>query len=133
MKKNLNNYIRLVIVFALILGNTPNVNAATASSAQVFVPALPKPGTMIPLSAPFTPAHIKGMTVHPDNALQFDFLMDQGEDNFSTQQKKDEYTKLIKYFLASLTIADKDQWVNLSPYESGRIIENNFGKNGNGP
>jgi len=28
---------------------------------------------------------------------------------------KDESRKLIKYFLASLTIPEKDLWVNLSP------------------
>jgi len=43
-------------------------------------------------------------------------------------QKRQEYKKLVKYFLASLTIPDEDQWVNLSPYEKGRIIQGNFGK-----
>jgi len=40
---------------------------------------------------------------------------------------KTESTKLIKYFLASLTIPEKDLWVNLSPYEKNRIIPNSFG------
>ena len=43
-------------------------------------------------------------------------------------QKKEEYTKLTKYFLASLAIPDDDQWVNLSPYEKDRIIKDDFGK-----
>ena len=34
---------------------------------------------------------------------------------------------MIKYFLASLTIPEKDLWVNLSPYEKDRIIPNSFG------
>src|SRR5208283_2771084 len=38
-----------------------------------------------------------------------------------------EANKLIKYFLASLTIPEKDLWVNLSPYEKDRIIPNSFG------
>ncbi|MBF0569333.1 MAG: hypothetical protein HQL18_00960, partial [Candidatus Omnitrophica bacterium] len=37
-----------------------------------------------------------------------------------------EYEKLIKYFLASLTIPNSDMWVNLSPHESNRIIPDNF-------
>lgn len=123
MKKQCFNYIRLVIIFSLTFANVPMVKAA-----EVFVPPMPKPGTMVNLSPSFTPAHLKGMTVHPENPLQFDFLMDKGEDKFSDEGKKEEYTKIIKYFLASLTIADKDQWVNLSPYENNRIIENNFGK-----
>ena len=42
-------------------------------------------------------------------------------------QLKEESTKLIKYFLASLTIPEKDLWVNLSPYEKDRIIPQSFG------
>ena len=34
---------------------------------------------------------------------------------------------MIKYFLASLTIPEKDLWVNLSPYEKDRIIPQSFG------
>ncbi|MBF0511175.1 MAG: hypothetical protein HQL13_02485 [Candidatus Omnitrophica bacterium] len=43
------------------------------------------------------------------------------------EQLKAESTKLIKYFLASLTIPEKDLWVNLSPYEKDRIIPQSFG------
>jgi len=43
-------------------------------------------------------------------------------------QLKTEATKLIKYFLASLTIPEKDLWVNLSPYEKNRIVPESFGQ-----
>ncbi len=99
-----------------------------AFAEELVVPPMPKPGSMVMLSQAYDPAHLQGMTVHPDNALQFDFIMNKGEDDLSDADKKQEYNKLIKYFLASLTIADKDQWVNLSPYEKGRIIEDGFGK-----
>ncbi|MDO8675766.1 MAG: hypothetical protein Q7K71_06610 [Candidatus Omnitrophota bacterium] len=36
--------------------------------------------------------------------------------------------KLIKYFLASLTIPEQDLWVNLSPYEKDRIVPQSFGQ-----
>ncbi|MEI7999122.1 MAG: hypothetical protein WCH62_06430, partial [Candidatus Omnitrophota bacterium] len=46
----------------------------------------------------------------------------------TTQEElKAEATKLIKYFLASMTIPEKDLWVNLSPYEKDRIIPQSFG------
>ena len=35
--------------------------------------------------------------------------------------------KLIKYFLASLTVPEDEMWVNLSPYEKDRIIPLAFG------
>src|SRR4051812_4048522 len=89
---------------------------------------LPAPGVMVHLSPEFTPAHLVGITIHPDNALQFDFLIHHGDNPLSDGQKKEEYNKLVKYFLASLTIPDEDQWVNLSPYEKDRIIKDNFGK-----
>ena len=41
---------------------------------------------------------------------------------------KEEADKLIKYFLASLTVPEDELWVNLSPYEEGRIISKKFGQ-----
>ncbi len=83
---------------------------------------------MVSLSQEFTPAHLKGITIHPDNALMFDFIVQRGDGHLSDQQKQEEYKKLIKYFLASLAVPDEDQWVNLSPYEKDRIIKDDFGK-----
>jgi len=99
-----------------------------SQAGEMVVPIMPKPGTMVNLSIAFTPANLKGITIHPDNALKFDFLIQKGDGNLNLQQKNQEYKKLVKYFLASLTIPDEDQWVNLSPYEKGRIIKDNFGK-----
>src|SRR4029077_5867910 len=87
-----------------------------------------KPGAIVHLSPEFTPAYLKGIIIHPDNALMFDFIIQRGDKKLSNQQKQIEYKKLIKYFLASLTIPDEDQWVNLSPYEKNRIIKDDFGK-----
>jgi hypothetical protein len=94
--------------------------------AQVFV--LSALGVMVHLSPEFTPAHLQGLTIYPDNALKFDFLISRGDEPLNQNQKKEQYTKLVKYFLASLTIPDEDQWVNLSPYEKNRIIKDDFGK-----
>ena len=43
-------------------------------------------------------------------------------------QLRVESEKLIKYFLASLTIPEDDLWVNLSPYEKNRIIPQQLGQ-----
>ncbi len=89
---------------------------------------MPEPGERISLSPEFTPANLKGMFIHSDNALQFDFLIQRGDLPLTAEQKQAEYKKLIKYFLASLAIPDENQWVNLSPYEKLRIIKDDFGK-----
>ncbi len=87
---------------------------------------LPAPGVMVHLSPEFNPPILKGIKVHPDNPFQFDFILDQG-DSYSSLGVRTEATRLIKYFLASLTIPENDLWVNLSPYEKNRIIPQSFG------
>ena len=96
--------------------------------ASDVLPWMPNPGVRISLSPSYTPANLKGMVIDPDNALHFDFLVQRGDQILASEQKKTEYKKLIKYFLASLAIPDENQWVNLSPYEKGRIIKDDFGK-----
>ena len=93
------------------------------SQAQDF--RLPAPGVMVHLSPPFDPPILKGIKIHPDNPFRFDFIMDVGNRHASSLQN--ESIKLIKYFLASITIPEKDLWVNLSPYEKDRIIPSSFG------
>ena len=57
--------------------------------------------------------------------MRFDFILDVGDG--SKPFLREESSKLIKYFLASLTIPEKDLWVNLSPYEKDRVIPQSFG------
>jgi len=73
---------------------------------------------------------MKGIQVHPDNPLLFDFIIDTGKSGLKIDgaQFKAESQKLIKYFLASLTIKEDDLWVNLSPYEKDRMITEELGK-----
>ena len=87
---------------------------------------MPAPGVRVSLSPEFNPPILKGIKVHPDNPLRFEFILDKG-DSVPAGDLKQESTKLIKYFLASLTIPEKDLWVNLSPYEKNRIIPQSFG------
>ncbi len=86
---------------------------------------LPAPGVMVNLSPEFNPPILKGLKVHPENPFRFDFILDKGE--LPAPSLKEESSKLIRYFLASLTIPEGDLWVNLSPYEKNRIIPTSFG------
>ena len=90
---------------------------------------LPQPGKMIFLSSAYTPVLIKGVKIHPDNPLLFDFILDSGHSGLSVTGDafKSETQKLIKYFLVSLTIKEDDLWVNLSPYEKDRIVPKELG------
>jgi len=88
---------------------------------------LPIPGSMVALTSGFNPAMIQGITVHPQNPLQFDFIIHPGEQDLEGAAFEEESKRLIKYFLAALTIPEEQLWVNLSPYEENRIITQEFG------
>ncbi len=125
MSKTLQKALRIFISLTFILSS---VSFSKVQAGEIVVPLMPKPGTIVNLSPMYNPAFLNGLVIHPDNALEFDFLIRKGDGNLDMPQKNQEYTKLVKYFLASLTIPDEDQWVNLSPYENDRIIKDNFGK-----
>ena len=89
---------------------------------------LPLPGTMVAQSPAFAPVLLKGLMINVDNPFQFDFIIDSGNTNLNQNELKKESQRLVKYFLASLTIPKNDLWVNLSPYEKDRVIPNELGK-----
>ncbi len=94
--------------------------------AQALV--LPVPGQMVPLSQSFMAPALKGVRVYPDDPFRFDFILDKGDAGATDQQLKSDLNRLAKYFLASLTVPEKDLWVNLSPYEKDRIVPGAFGE-----
>jgi len=118
MKRLFTAFILLCFIVTGIMGPCPTY-------AQDFV--LPEAGRMLSLSLAFNPAILKGIKVYPDNPFRLDFILDKGSSRVSTEQLKNESTRLIKYFLASITVPEKDLWVNLSPYEKNRIIPDAFG------
>ncbi|VAX35171.1 hypothetical protein MNBD_UNCLBAC01-937 [hydrothermal vent metagenome] len=113
----LSSFVAFVFIFSLI---TP------PAQAQVVL-NLPVPGVMITPTANYTPTIIRGLTINPDNALAFDFIVDKGDENLQGEVFNEKAQDLIKYFLAGLTVPKEEMWVNLSPYESDRIIPDGFG------
>ncbi|MBF0522556.1 MAG: pantetheine-phosphate adenylyltransferase [Candidatus Omnitrophica bacterium] len=88
----------------------------------------PASGERVTFSQPFTPPLVRGLTIDPNNPLKFDFIIGVGDEGLSEDAFQKESMKLIKYFLAALTVPENDMWVNLSPYEKDRIIPEHFGK-----
>jgi pimeloyl-ACP methyl ester carboxylesterase len=76
----------------------------------------------------FHPFAIKGVSLYPDDPFKMDFIIDQGDKDYSEQEFKQLAAKMIRYFLAALTIPKKDLWVNLTPYEKERIIPGSLGE-----
>ena len=126
---NLRGAISIGTIFAFLVC-LDSVSVLAQPAGEVF---LPRPGIMVPLSPDFQPALLKGIKIDPRNPLHFDFVLSQGDSPSLVKEGvrgslKQESIKLIKYFLASLTIPEKDLWVNLSPYEKDRVVPESFGQ-----
>ncbi|MBZ0165715.1 MAG: NUDIX domain-containing protein, partial [Candidatus Omnitrophica bacterium] len=117
----LTKWINVLMAVTLMLAGVPVPSAQAASALS-----LPAPGTMIQLSAAREPALIKGITVYPDHPLKFNFIVDRGDAGLDTDVRDSEYHRLVKYFLAALTVPEEDLWVNLSPYERERMSPDIF-------
>lgn len=105
----------------------PYAHAQNLSTVQAGVLDLPAPGTAVSISRFCEPPVITGITIYPDDPLKFDFIIDPGDEVQSQEDFRKEANKLVKYFLATLTIPAEQMWVNLSPYEANRIIPADFG------
>ncbi|MBF0331282.1 MAG: NAD-dependent epimerase/dehydratase family protein [Candidatus Omnitrophica bacterium] len=76
----------------------------------------------------------RGMKIYPADPFRFDFILEQPSSEgghvvpSAASSGKVEVNRLIKYFLAAVTIPEKDIWVNLSPYEGDRVMARGFGQ-----
>jgi hypothetical protein len=122
-KSMFKRLISLIIIFTFTFTNLPYLHAQDFSVNQ-----LPSPGMMIGQSEPFAPLVLKGLVVNPRKPLEFQFIVDTGNGPKDNAFIKDESNRLVKYFLAGLTIPEGDLWVNLSPYEKNRITTLSLGK-----
>ncbi|MCR4337883.1 MAG: hypothetical protein NUV91_08790, partial [Candidatus Omnitrophica bacterium] len=95
--------------------------------AQTTFLNLPQLGTRVLLSETFQPVLLKGLKVDLANPFQMDFIVDRGEEQPNDRQLNKDAARFIRYFLAGLTVPEKDLWVNLSPEEPDRIIPKDFG------
>ncbi|MBF0388364.1 MAG: hypothetical protein HQL20_11055 [Candidatus Omnitrophica bacterium] len=115
---------RLIAIF--LFGPFMVATVPFALAVEV-APWMPPVGTVVTLSAKYEPALMLGIQIDARDPFKFNFLIERGQSLLSDEVKRDEYKKLVKHFLASLTIPNNEMWVNLSPYEHDRIIPDSFG------
>ncbi len=89
---------------------------------------LPQPGQKISLTPATKPLVLQGLVINPKTPFSMQFLINPGESQLNEQALLDKTTQMVQYFLAALTTPQKNLWVNLSPYEKNRIIEEGFGQ-----
>jgi hypothetical protein len=127
MKRSFKNITFWILRLWLCLGLA---FAPLPAGAQISLPAttiLPPAGALVHLSGQYLPPIIRGMTLDPANPMRFEFIVNSGQDNVAGPDLRREGVKLIKYFLAALTVPEDQMWVNLSPYEPDRVIPPHFG------
>ena len=127
-RKRWKNRCSVAVLFAFLVYSVYPLPLARAQLVGSGVNSLPPPGVMVSLSEGYTPPLIRGLTVDPQNALQFNFIVYNGDESLEGEAFKEESLKLVKYFLAALTVPEEEMWVNLSPYERGRIISDSLGR-----
>jgi hypothetical protein len=116
-------FVAVLISVTFIFSNCPYTQAGDFSINQ-----LPMPGSMVGVSSVFSPLALKGIVINPQKPLEFQFIVDTGEAPQDAASVKVEAKRLVKYFLAGLTIPEGELWVNLSPYEKSRITTTSLGQ-----
>lgn len=117
-------YARLLAVFVL----TCFISTTLFPSYVMAQIMLPKPGTMVGLTSAFTPALLKGVQLDIKDPLKFNFIVSPGDEKLSQRDIETEGMRFVRYFMAGLTLPEQALWVNLSPHESDRIIDDGFAK-----
>jgi len=125
--KTQSPFFKAVVYILLVTFNLTPLAPLASLNAQEM-PLLPTPGIMVHLSQTMTPPILKGIQIYPDNPLKFGFIIDRGTVELSDPERQKETLKMAKYFLTSLAIPEKDMWVNLSPYESDRMVDEDVGQ-----
>lgn len=110
-------FISLVILHVFFLTSVISPDLAYSQAVS-----LPQPGTMLSSTPAFAPALLRGLVLSSDDPLKFDFIVNAGDEPLSAQALEQESRRMVNYFLAALTVPQKDLWVNLSPVEKDRII-----------
>jgi len=110
--------IAALVAFVFVVGFAVS-DLFRAGVADASVAPLPPPTQMVSVSSAADCALLKGMRFDATDPMKMTFVFDAGSAK-SVDTKTAQ--RLIRYFLASLTVREDDMWVNLSPFEKERVI-----------
>lgn len=106
----------LVLFFAsYFLSDILRAKASLASSLN-----LPEPNQLLHVSKERSMPVLTGIKLDPSNPANIEFYIDSRD---ISEISNDEAQTIINYFFAGLTVKDENLWVNLSPYESDRVMD----------
>ncbi|MCP4651812.1 MAG: hypothetical protein GY858_00280 [Candidatus Omnitrophica bacterium] len=116
----IGTFVAIAFVGSIFLSNLPKQQSIPEAST---VYNLPSPTEILPLSKEYSYPLLKGIRFDPKNPLNLEFIIDTTNES---DVGEEEASRLVKYFLAGLTLPEKDLWVNLSPYEKTRVASDNL-------
>ena len=102
-----------LVIFYCVAGMLSGSSAAYASGAAY---GLPLPGNLVGMSVSSAPALLKGIKVDRNDPFFLEFLFDSPK-----AVSAEEFSRMVEYFLACLTMPEENLYVNLSPYEPERV------------
>lgn len=117
------NYIccSILIVFMMSLFAIPLLHVK--GSVADVISSLPAPNQLLKISRKASGERLCGLRFSKKNPQSFEFIFENPKSNKSN---KADRKRLIKYFVTALTTSSDKLWVNLSPYEKNRIIEDDL-------
>lgn len=116
--------ITFIVLFAFI-GSILIADLFKIKQTQASALGLPEPTQLLTISDSYSYPLLKGLKIDPKNPLQIEFIIDTANrGDISTQETE----TLVSYFLAGLTMPQESLWVNLSPYEKDRVVDQKLGQ-----
>jgi hypothetical protein len=106
----------VAVTFAAVFLFSDLLRTKEGSAATM---GLPEPAKVLRPSTAYELPLLKGLKIDVNDPLNLEFIIDGGDKD---RVNKRDVAMLTNYFLAGVTMPGEDLWVNLSPYESDRII-----------
>jgi len=118
-------------VFTFLLAATLALSPDDVRAAALAY--MPEAGQLIGITQDYDAPRPIGIKIDPQNPLKLSFILDQGNFPLDKEVLAAQAKIIGEYFLAALTLPEKELWVNLSPYERNRIstlnlAQTNMGK-----
>jgi hypothetical protein len=110
-----------VVSFYAVYGAT--VQGSSSVSETLDVEEIEGRDLLVRPGRKIEPAHLVGLQILArETGNRFSFKVHKGDTALQGEEKAANYSQLISYFREALAIPDGHQWVNLSAYESDRML-----------
>ena len=91
--------------------------------AGLFPASLWAAGSVASTALPAATPMLRAIRLDPKDPFRMEFIFDS-----PTGLSQKIVSRAVEYFLAALTMPEEDLWVNLSPYEQDRVVNDNLAK-----